>query len=192
VEINRRPKYGEIVTVSTWPRGGEKLFALRDFDIRDAADNQVVKARSCWVIIDLEKRRPLRPQAVMDTMPLNEGKDALLPDRTLALAIEQRPSLERIAERQALYTDVDFNGHVNNVTYIRWIEDTLDSSLLEKAVNIRLDINYLNEVLTDEITEIWSEQIVDESSPAPLVFAFEGRKAQDAQPSFRAELRLWK
>jgi len=39
VVINRRPQYGETVTVRTWPRGGEKLFALRDFDMRDAADN---------------------------------------------------------------------------------------------------------------------------------------------------------
>jgi acyl-ACP thioesterase len=193
VEINRRPKYGETVTVSTWPRGGEKLFALRDFDIRDSADNQVVQARSCWVIIDMEKRRPLRPQAIMDTMPLNEGKDALLADRTLAVALEQRSSLERIAERQALYTDVDFNGHVNNVTYIRWIEDALESALLEKATIIRLDINYLNEVLADEITEIWSDVIDDERShiPAPVAFAFEGRKANDGQPAFRAELRIW-
>jgi acyl-ACP thioesterase len=192
-EISRRPKYGETVTVSTWPRGGEKLFALRDFDIRDAADNPVVQARSCWVIIDMEKRRPLRPQAVMDTMPLNEGKDALLPARTLAPGLEQRPSLQRIAERQALYTDVDYNGHVNNVNYIRWIEDTLDPSLLEKAERMRLDVNYLNEVLTDEITEIWSEQIADQESPAPAfsAFAFEGRKPKDGQAAFRAELRLW-
>jgi acyl-ACP thioesterase len=192
VEINRRPKYGETITVSTWPRGGEKLFALRDFDMRDSADNQVVKARSCWVIIDMEKRRPLRPQAVMDTMPLNEGKDALLTDRTLALSIDKRPSLERIAERQALYTDVDFNGHVNNVAYIRWIEDTLESSVLERAAIIRLDINYLNEVLADEVTEIWSELIDDEGSSSPATaFAFEGRKAHDGQVAFRAELRIW-
>jgi acyl-ACP thioesterase len=192
VEINRRPKYGETVTVSTWPRGGEKLFALRDFDIRDMADNPVVKARSCWVIIDMEKRRPLRPQTVMDTMPLNDGKDALLTDRTLAVALDKRSSLERIAERQALYSDVDFNGHVNNVSYIRWIEDALESALLEQATIIRLDINYLNEVLADEVTEIWSEQIADESSspPAAVAFAFEGRKAHDGQVAFRAELRL--
>jgi acyl-ACP thioesterase len=188
VEINRRPKYGETVTVRTWPRGGEKLFALRDFDIRDAADSPVVQARSCWVIIDMEKRRPLRPQAVMDSLPQNKGMDALLPAGTLAVGVEQRPSLEKIAERQALYSDVDFNGHVNNVSYIRWIEDTLDPSLLEKSARMRLDINYLNEVLADEMTEIWSEQITDDAS---LSFAFEGRKAKDSQAAFRAELRLW-
>jgi acyl-ACP thioesterase len=182
-EINRRPRFGETVTVRTWPRGAEKLFALRDFDMRDADNRPVVQARSCWVIIDTEKRRPLRPQSLMDTMPRNDGLDAL----SAALGLEEHPSLQRTAERPALYTNVDSNGHVNNVSYIRWIEDTLNPSLLEKAVRMRLDVNYLNEVLPGEITEIWSTQIAAEEN----AFAFEGRKAHNGQATFRAELRLW-
>jgi len=188
--INRRPQYGETVTVRTWPRGGEKLFALRDFDMRDAADNPVIQARSCWLIIDMEKRRPLRPQSIMDNLPQNEGQDAL--DAAVNLA-ERPSSLQKIAERQALYTDMDYNGHVNNVSYIRWIEDTIDPALLEQAARMRLDINYLNEILPDEITEIWSAHI--ESAEAPECFAFEGRKTAAAaayQAAFRAELRLWR
>jgi len=106
--------------------------------------------------------------------------------------------LQKIAERQALYTDVDYNGHVNNVSYIRWIEDTIEPALLEQAARMRLDINYLNEILPDEITEIWSAQIEDASAPgaeapdaASHAFAFEGRKGHDGQTAFRAELRLW-
>jgi len=182
--IHRRPQYGETVAVRTWPRGGEKLFALRDFDMRDAADNPVIQARSCWLIIDMEKRRPLRPQSIMDNLPQNEGQDAL----AAAVSLEERPSLQKIAERQALYTDVDYNGHVNNVSYIRWIEDTIAPALLEQAARMRLDINYLNEILPDEITEIWSAHIEGEDN----AFAFEGRKSPSAQAAFRAELRLWR
>jgi acyl-ACP thioesterase len=205
VQIDRRPQYGETVTVRTWPRGGEKLFALRDYDIRDAADNPVVSARSCWIIIDMDKRRPLRPQSIMDSLPQNEGMDALLPAKTLAVNLEERPSLQKTAERQALYTDVDYNGHVNNVSYIRWIEDAVNPALLEQAKQMRLDINYLNEILPDEITEIWSAQIEDaaavhaeaDHAGAFHALAFEGRKSQaahraaDGQAAFRAELRLW-
>ncbi|MDR0289463.1 MAG: acyl-ACP thioesterase [Treponema sp.] len=189
LQIDRRPKYGETVAVRTWPRGGEKLFALRDYDIRDSGGNPAIRARSCWIIIDMEKRRPLRPQSIMDALPRNDGLDALLADRTLAVSLEERPSLQKIAERQALYSDVDFNGHVNNVSYIRWIEDALDSALLEQAKQMRLDINYLNEVLPDDITEIWSAEITEEATPH--AFAFEGRKIHDGQATFRAELRLW-
>jgi len=207
VQVDRRPKYGETVTVRTWPRGGEKLFALRDFDIRDAQDNAAVRARSCWLIIDMEKRRPLRPQSIMDNLPQNAGLDSL----DAALALEERLSLQKDSEHRALYTDVDYNGHVNNVSYIRWIEDAVDPALLERAGRMRLDINYMNEVRPGEITGVWSAAIEEAAHGAahngelPRAFAFEGRKIGDEyvdprspipdssknQTAFRAELRLW-
>jgi acyl-ACP thioesterase len=187
IQMDRRPGYGETITVRSWPRGWEKLFALRDYDIRDSGNNPVVRARSCWIIIDMEKRRPLRPQSVMDTLPLNEGQDAL----PRAIGLEERPALQKTAERRALYTDVDYNGHVNNVSYIRWIEDAVDPVLLEQAKQMRLDINYLNEVLPGDITGIWSAEI--EAAPPCRAFAFEGKKEpiQENLSAFRAELRLW-
>ena len=186
VMVDRRPNYRETVTIRSWPRGGEKLFAIRDYDIRDKDDVPVVSARSGWIIVDIEKRRPLRPQSVMDTLPKNEGLDALTSG---PVGLEERGSLQKTAERKALYTDVDYNGHVNNVRYIQWIEDALDPQFLEKAAKMRLDINYLNEILGGEVIEIMSAKFDDESGAS--AFAFEGRKAGSGQPTFRAELRLW-
>jgi acyl-ACP thioesterase len=190
VLVKRRPGYGETITVRSWPRGRERLFALRDYDIRDSHDTPVVQARSGWIIIDIEKRRPLlRIQAVMDALPQNEGLNAL---PSGAAGLEERPDLQKAAERKALYTDVDYNGHVNNVRYIQWIEDALDPALLEKAGQLRLDINYLNEVLPGAVTGIWSAPIEDGSAgsaPPEQAFAFEGRSAGAAV--FRAELRFW-
>jgi acyl-ACP thioesterase len=188
VQVNRRPKYGETITVRTWPRGGEKLHALRDYDIRDIDDKPAVLARSCWIIIDIDKRRPLRPQSIMEKMPLNEGLDAL----PFASGLNEQLSLKKKQERIAVYTDVDYNGHVNNVSYIRWIEDNVDSSLLEQANRMRLDINYLHEVLPGERIGIWASEI---EIPAQTfhAFAFEGKKenTSENQLAFRAELRLW-
>ena len=185
VLADRRPLYGETVTVRTWPRGSEKLFILRDFDIRGADDIPVVRARSCWLIIDAEKRRPLRPQPLIAGLPLNEGMDAL----PCSSCPPERVNLTEKAERRALYTDLDYNGHVNNVSYIRWIEDVLDPGLPEKARRMRLDINYINEILPGEVTGILSTEI--EGTAGESYFgAFEGRKNQN-QAAFRAELRLW-
>jgi acyl-ACP thioesterase len=185
---DRRPKYREMITVRSWPRGGEKLFAMRDFDIRDKDDIPAVSARSAWIIVDIEKRRPLRPQFVMDNLPKNEGLQALPPEAGGAAALAERSNLQKASERQALYTDVDYNGHVNNVRYVQWIEDTLDPQLLEKAEKMRLDINYMNEILGGETIELMSAPIDGENCPA---FAFEGRKKENSQTAFRAELRLW-
>jgi len=187
VQIERRPSYYETITVRSWPRGGEKLFALRDYDIRDKDDIPVVRARSGWIIIDLEKRRPLRPQSVMDRLPMNEGLDALTSG---PIALSERNNLQKTGERRALYTDVDYNGHVNNVRYIQWIEDALDSEILEKANRMRLDINYISEILSNSLTEIFIAPIDNSGNNSPNnAFAFEGRNSNQA--SFRAELGLW-
>jgi acyl-ACP thioesterase len=188
VLVERRPKYCETVTVRSWPRGGEKLFAMRNYDIRDKDDVPVVAARSAWLIVDLEKRRPLRPQSVMDSLPKNEGLDSLPPEAGGAASLKERDNLQKAAERKALYTDVDYNGHVNNVRYIQWIEDSLDPLLLEKAEKMRFDINYLHEILGGETVEIMSAPV--ENDECKDAFAFEGRKT-DGQAAFRAELRLW-
>ena len=188
VLINRRPNYCETITVRSWPRGGEKLFAMRNFDIRDKDDTPVAAAKSAWIIVDIEKRRPLRPQFIMDQLPQNEGVDSLPPETNAAAGLPERDNLEKTAERKALYTDVDYNGHVNNVSYIKWIEDTLDSKLLETADKMRMDINYLSEILPGENIEILSAKIEDTDSAH--AFAFEGRKKETGQAAFRAELTI--
>jgi acyl-ACP thioesterase len=183
VLVESRPKYRESVTVRSWPRGWERLFARRDYDIRDAADVPVVRGRSGWLIIDREKRRPLRPQSLMTQLPLNEGVDAL---PSGAEGLESRDNLVKAAERKALYSDVDYNGHVNNTRYIQWIQDIMAPELLETADRMRLDLNYLSEIKPGETTEILYAPL-DEAG----AFAFEGRKLDGGQCAFRAELRLW-
>jgi len=194
VQVDRRPRFGETVTVRTWPRGAEKLFTRRDYDILDADGRAAVRASSSWIIVDIIKRRPLRPQSLLENMPRNEGLDAL---PVAAAGLEENTTLQKCREHPALYTDVDANGHVNNISYIRWIEDAIKPDLLEQAKKMRMDINYLNEVLRNEITGIWTAPIettpampTTDDTPSPAhAFAFEGRK--ENLTAFRAELRLW-
>ncbi|GHU96877.1 hypothetical protein FACS189483_01130 [Spirochaetia bacterium] len=201
VRMERRPMYDETVTVRSWPRGSEKLFAIRDYDIRDAHDTPIVRGRSGWIILDLDKRRPLRVQPIIAEIPLNEGIDAL-PDGPRGL--ETRTGLVKAGERRAAYSDIDYNGHVNNTRYIQWIQDITEPEVLEKADTIRFDINYLSEVKYGDITELWTAPIHTAEGDAPAdsvavvggsdaayryAAAIEGRQAEGGQAAFRAELR---
>jgi acyl-ACP thioesterase len=210
VQWDRRPKWQEKVTVRSWPRGWEKLFALRDYDIRDINDQPIVRGRSGWIVLDMDKRRPLRPQTVMENMPLNQGLDALT---GIPATVNTRADFTCIGERKAAYSDIDYNGHVNNTRYIQWLQDTVKAGVLETAARMRLDINYLSEVKFDQTVELWSAGINTAESPVSLsytatnadsfgaadwAYAFEGRRtgtdAVDLSNSritvFRAELRI--
>ncbi|MCL2411419.1 MAG: thioesterase [Treponema sp.] len=187
VQVDRRPKYCDTVTLHTWPRGFDRLFTIRDYQIKDKNGQNLVSARSAWLIIDIEKRRPIRPQGLMDHMPLNEGLEALSKEAGAVTSLPEQTNLKKIAEKKALYTDLDYVGHVNNVRYIQWIEDALEPQLFENADKMRIDICYLSEITRGEAVEIFSAPIPTESGTA---FAFEGRKTNNGSTAFRAELRL--
>ena len=187
VLVKRRPRYRETITVRSWPRGSEKLFAIRDYDILDEDGVSAVFARGAWLVVDMEKRRPLRPQSVVEKLPANEGMETFPSEAKDAPPIESlavRSDLQKSGGRKALYADIDYNGHVNNARYIQWIEDLISPGELEKADETRFDINYLSEILAGESVDIFSAPI------GGVAFAFEGRKAETGQAAFRAELRL--
>ena len=198
--IERRAAYGETVEVSTWPRRSEKLFALRDYEIKDAQGKAIVRGRGSWLVLDTEKRRPLRPQQMVDALPHNTGRDAFPAG---PLGLDPREGLVKFAERSAQYSDIDFYGHANNARYIQWIQDVTDMEILTKALQIRLDINYLSEVMPGDTVELWTAAITDAvpdgteaeiqkrdypSLPGPS-FAYEGKRPDSGQAVFRAELR---
>jgi len=193
VFIKKRPKYREIVTVRSWPRGSEKLFALRNYDITGSSGDVLAIGKSGWLIIDIEKRKPLRTSIILEKLPVNEGLDVML---TGPSGLAARDNLAIAGERQAAYSDIDNFGHVNNVRYVQWIQDITSRDLLENAGQMRMDINYLSEVMPDEKVDLYSGTVAAETAgngyPSPLtsVIAYEGRKPVSGQSVFRAELWL--
>ena len=219
VVMKVRPRYGEKIITRTWPRGSNKLFAIRDYDIHyspdvsgnkdgPCSDNVLVRGRSAWLVVDIEKRRPLRPQTAVSILPLNENMDAL-PGETQtgnnppsSLTARDFSAVTPVL-RRSCYSDIDYNGHVNNTRYIQWIQDLLEKEILEKAKLISLDINYLAEVKYGETislyitpinpTETAPENLQSEQAPVQYAaaFAIEGRResASETVPVFRAEIK---
>ncbi len=58
----RYPAWEEVVTVETWPSGIDKLFALRDFRMLCNEKELLCTARSAWLILRADGRRPVRPE----------------------------------------------------------------------------------------------------------------------------------
>lgn len=209
--VLRRPALDELVTVRTWPRGFEKLFAVRDYNILDENGGTLVRGRSGWLLMDIEKRRPLRPADSGIKLPSNEENNALngipysvpsLPEDAAACVKDAGKSAENAAQcfRTVTYSDIDFNAHVNNARYVQWIQDALKAGTLEQAESFRLDINYLNELkLKDKIELNIFEQPAQNGEPDygidwKRVFMLEGRKTSEStgssEAAFRAKLSL--
>lgn len=182
VLIEKRPRFGDVLTIRTWPQGFDRLLFMRNYDVLDDSGTLLARASSSWLVLDIVKRRPLRPSALVVPLPPNEGRVFL---EGGALSLPKQEGLIKTSERMAFYSDIDFNGHVNNARYIQWIQDALPRDFLKNVVNIRIDINYVGEVVLGETVEIYS------STPgADLNLEMEGRRVSDKQTAFRAGIKI--
>ena len=65
VRMDRYPKWEDEVSVATFPRGGRKIVAWRDFELFDSSGARLGAASSEWMLIDLATRRIVAiPEAV--------------------------------------------------------------------------------------------------------------------------------
>lgn len=174
IELKELPKYREEVTVDTWPSGGERLFAYRDFVIRNDKDEVIGNARSAWVVMDLSTRRP-----------------EYVPDEVKAMKDKYPPSVIDIPKEKVLgaaenatkkdvrvrRSDLDVNRHVNNVKFIEWAMEAIDDSYYDNHSVRTLDVVFKSEVLhTDTIESLISidglkthHTILKNGSPACFV-----------------------
>lgn len=123
LEVRRMPVIGETVTVETYPTGVERLFALRQFTVTDAAGDVLARATSCWLILSAETYRPQRIEKTLEiTLPPNADKP-----RHFAVPDRAAPPPENAAELR--YTvrasQIDVNRHLNNAYYAAFVHDML-------------------------------------------------------------------
>lgn len=145
IKATNLPTWGDSIKVFTAGRGVDKLFAYREFLITDLQGNPLATAMSSWVLLNTQTQKLQRPNEVLpaELFTINQKPD-WQPDRI-------RFSGEIIFEEvlKVRYSDLDLNNHVNNTTYIRWVEDLLNDYQIEAS---HLLINYLAEcILGDQV-----------------------------------------
>ncbi|MDR2803817.1 MAG: acyl-ACP thioesterase [Treponema sp.] len=182
--VERRPRFAETLTIESWPQGFERLLYARNYDVLDEQGTVIARASSSWLILDIEKRRPLRPTALVVSMPANEGRSFLEGGARLLV---KREGLVKTLERTAVYSDIDFNGHVNNARYIQWVQDALPAGFFKNITKFRIDINYVGEVVLGETVGIYAPPDQRDSMTR---HALEGRRQSDNQTAFRAEIEI--
>lgn len=127
LQMSRYPKWEESVRVSTWPRGGRRIVAWRDFEIHGADGARLGLATSEWMLIDLATRRIVPvPADILSLVP--QDRPAVLgPDPFTKLRWTEsgeggrdKDAARRPLRFRAKRSDIDLNGHVNNVHYAEW------------------------------------------------------------------------
>jgi medium-chain acyl-[acyl-carrier-protein] hydrolase len=182
IVMDRYPGWGEEILVKTWPRGIERLFALREFMITRREGEVLGRVTSNWLLVDLTTRRPKRLEEVFERMPTDPGNRAV--DRRL----EKLPPLESPEEVlivKAAYQQIDLNRHVNNAHYLSWILNSFPLEWHQGYHLAGLQINFLAETRFGEGLTIYRERT---GAGEGLSQGIEGRKIDGQTLAFQARV----
>ncbi|MBR4973473.1 MAG: hypothetical protein IKY45_03310 [Clostridia bacterium] len=144
IEFSEYPENICDLTIKTEPRGWNRLFAYRDFEICKN-EKTLGKATTTWGLVDIATKNMVQVGTVLGDNPnfieYQKRDDDLKYNKIPALT---NSSTEKVFEIR--FDDLDVNQHVNNANYLIWGFETLDYEFRKtKKIKI-LDILFKKEI----------------------------------------------
>ena len=142
VQLASYPRWGETLTIRTFPVGTERLLAIREFVIERGGD-VLGRAWSGWLVVDGGGGRPVRPQSLIADIKTTPSQ---FEGATGKLAAPGDDALT-IGQGVALHHDIDQYRHVNNASYLEWAMDAYarDESFPDPALPGEIALDFLRE-----------------------------------------------
>ena len=144
-------KWGERLRIRTWHRGGRGASSYRDFDLF-VNDAPVGEAVSLWVLANAQTHKLVRMAGIEEFQGTDGG--ALCKTRLLN-KVRMPPDMTCAGTRSFRYSDLDVNGHVNNVRYADIVCDALHLARMgaERFVS-SLQVGYQAECRVGETVDL--------------------------------------
>ena len=154
VEIESRPEQYTDIEIDTWISDFNRLSSTRNFRMR-IGDKVVASGVSQWCVLNMETRQA----ADMSMMKEAHDKFIVAEPSPIAAPARLRP-VEATAtiSRPVVYSDIDFNLHMNTMRYIDIIFDSMPIEVPEKMEALRMDINFMREARYGDDLSLWCEQ----------------------------------
>lgn len=143
VEIDRYPKFGNIIKIQTWPQMLHKRFVIRDFLFSDAITGKTLgRGRTAWLLVDQKNKRSVDPNQTGLAFQFCERQPVMtnLPER-----IPVNDFAVSVCSKKVAYSDLDVNRHVNNARYVEFLMDAYPSADFEARQISSFTISYLAE-----------------------------------------------
>lgn len=154
------PKWREEVTLTTWHKGLDRLFFLRDFIMTDKDGRERVKATTSWLVLNLETRRLVRDPKLMEEGTVCGEHVLETPAGKVQMPKDVEPELAM--EHVVAYSDVDMLGHTNNAMYMQWSMDAVEYDLVSERSVKELTINFNHETKAGDKVAIYRASVEKE------------------------------
>ena len=152
VKVIKRPKYNEEIKAETWSRKVERLYAYRDFQIKDKEGNVIVIGTSRWIFVDIDRRRPVRLTAdITDLYESEIDKNVFAEEMEDVKCEDYLFKKEYYIQRR----DIDMNEHVHNLSYLDMAYEILPDDIYKNKIFDNVRITYKKEIVYGEKVECY-------------------------------------
>jgi acyl-ACP thioesterase len=185
VEVERYPRRGETLTVSTWARPFERAAAWREFGVADGSGARVAAGTSRWAVVDLQARRLVRLPEFIRRCPVPDRPPAL--DRAPSILEPAEPA-EWERRFEVRRGDLDMVRHLNNTRYVEWALETVPDEVRERSRPSAFEIAFRREAVFGDTVVARTRRLAGHGDP---VFAHELR-ADGADRELARAASVWR
>ncbi|HLL95428.1 MAG TPA: acyl-ACP thioesterase domain-containing protein [Spirosoma sp.] len=158
LRMHQYPRYGQTIRLLTYPTVVEKYFIYRDFQVLADNGTLLADAASTWLVFSMEKRAMVPIPAFIHGLSLPDNVEPLskLPSKPDFQTMTWQPTDEKRVE--VGWFSIDQNQHVNNVAYVQWLLESMDTETLQTRELAEIDLVYRTE-------SHWDDQLLVQSTP---------------------------
>lgn len=130
--IDRYPRLGEEIRVSTWHNESRGIYGYRNFVLRSCQGENLVRAGSVWFLYDLDKGTPTRvmPEDIGAYGDPEPKLDLPPAPRRIVLPKEYKEG----SPIPVLRHHLDSNHHVNNAQYVEMAREMIPEHLMVREI----------------------------------------------------------
>lgn len=157
-EIDRFPENCEDITVETWPLEASRLRFERCFELHDSK-GIAVNAISDWVVIDADTSAPRRASSI--PMPFESYLTKRCVTNKYSMVSADVTADDICYVKTIRVSDLDLNGHVNNISYIKMAVDCFKTDELEKLCMKSFEMYYKEQCFEGENVTLYRKAVED-------------------------------
>jgi len=170
IQMDVYPKWGDLVSIETWFQPEGRMCACRNWIVRDATTMQEIgRGTSTWIMLNLKTRKlakyPDEMKEKMNFLAPKPPRDALPPSeaRQKIPQVELPPEYKG-AVQVARRSDMDMNGHINNVTYVAWALETVPIEIYLNYTLIQAETDFKAECMAGDTIESLASRVVEDTN----------------------------
>ncbi|MCC3669354.1 acyl-[acyl-carrier-protein] thioesterase [Terrisporobacter mayombei] len=155
MKVIKRPKYNDDIKAETWSRKVERLYAYRDFQLKDKEGNIIAIGTSRWILIDTDRKRPVKLTADIADLYESETDKSVFPEQIEDIKCENYLfKKDYYIQRR----DIDINEHMHNLNYLDMAYEILPEDVYKNKVFDNIRIVYKKEILYGEKVVCYYEE----------------------------------